>query len=227
MTRVAVIAESARVRRELGDIVRAASTLELVATAASVDELDVARSTAAAGGTALASVARLDGDRDADVLLIELAPHLARASTLTAAEGELRALPLTVDDLGSAVVLLSDEPEPHPNARLQRGGFAWLPTRASPEQIVAAIGAVAQGLFVLHSDVAAPLTAPTDHSLTPREREVLQMLAAGLGNKAIGLRLGISEHTAKFHVAQILAKLDAASRAEAVSIAMRRGLVPL
>jgi DNA-binding CsgD family transcriptional regulator len=53
------------------------------------------------------------------------------------------------------------------------------------------------------------------------------MLAAGLGNKAIGARLGISEHTAKFHVAQILGKLDAGSRAEAVSIAMRRGLVPL
>jgi DNA-binding NarL/FixJ family response regulator len=53
------------------------------------------------------------------------------------------------------------------------------------------------------------------------------MLAAGLGNKEIAARLHISDHTAKFHVSQILAKLTAASRAEAVSIAMRRGLVPL
>jgi two-component system, NarL family, nitrate/nitrite response regulator NarL len=223
-----VIAESARVRRELSDIVRAASALELVATTASIDELDVARSPAATVGTAaLASVARFDGDRDADVLLIELAPHAVRGATASAAEGELRPLPFNIDELGSAVVLLSDDPELHPGPRFQRAGLALLPTRATPEQIVAAIGAVAQGLFVLHADVAAPLTARADHSLTPREREVLQMLAAGLGNKAIGLRLGISEHTAKFHVAQILAKLDAASRAEAVSIAMRRGLVPL
>jgi DNA-binding CsgD family transcriptional regulator len=68
---------------------------------------------------------------------------------------------------------------------------------------------------------------PYDDPLTPREREVLHMLAAGLGNKEIGARLGISDHTAKFHVSQILAKLNAGSRAEAVSIAMRRGLVPL
>ena len=59
------------------------------------------------------------------------------------------------------------------------------------------------------------------------EREVLHMLAAGLGNKEIATRLGISDHTAKFHVSQILSKLPATSRAEAVSIAMRRGLVPL
>lgn len=68
---------------------------------------------------------------------------------------------------------------------------------------------------------------PAADPLTPREREVLHMLAAGLGNKEIAARLGISDHTAKFHVSQILSKLDAVSRAEAVSIAMRRGLVPL
>jgi DNA-binding NarL/FixJ family response regulator len=53
------------------------------------------------------------------------------------------------------------------------------------------------------------------------------MLAAGLGNKEIGSRLHISDHTAKFHVSQILGKLGAGSRAEAVSIGMRRGIVPL
>jgi DNA-binding NarL/FixJ family response regulator len=195
VTRVAVIAESARVRRELSDIVRGASALELVASSASLDELDAVH---------------MDDVAGIDVLLVEGAPVTPAA-----------------EELGSAFVALCDDAEPRAALRQHRAGAALLSTRATPEQIVAAIGAVAQGLFVLHMDVRGPLRAPADHSLTPREREVLQMLAAGLGNKAIGLRLGISEHTAKFHVAQILAKLDAASRAEAVSIAMRRGLVPL
>jgi DNA-binding NarL/FixJ family response regulator len=69
------------------------------------------------------------------------------------------------------------------------------------------------------ADPAQPLTA--------RESEVLGMLAEGLGNKAIAARLGISTHTAKFHVASILAKLGAGSRTEAVTIGMRRGLVAI
>ena len=63
--------------------------------------------------------------------------------------------------------------------------------------------------------------------LTPREKEVLQMLGLGKSNKEIAARLKISEHTAKFHVASVLGKLGAATRAEAVSIAMRRGLILL
>jgi len=63
--------------------------------------------------------------------------------------------------------------------------------------------------------------------LTPREREVLQMLAQGKSNREVAARLKISEHTAKFHVASVLGKLRAATRAEAVSIGMRRGLILL
>ena len=63
--------------------------------------------------------------------------------------------------------------------------------------------------------------------LTPRELEVLRIMAEGEANKAIAWRLGISEHTAKFHVASILTKLNAASRAEAVAIGMRKGLILL
>jgi two-component system, NarL family, response regulator YdfI len=195
VTRVAVIAESPRVRRELSDIVRASPVLELVGAAAAIEDLDVSSIEAA----------------DAiDVLVIE-GPH---AGALT-------------EEVSAAVVSLSDDAETFTAPRAQRAGLALLPTRATAEQIIAAIGAVAQGLFVTHADLVNPPPRVVNHSLTPREHEVLQMLAAGLGNKAIGSRLGISEHTAKFHVAQILAKLDAGSRAEAVSIAMRRGLVPL
>ena len=63
--------------------------------------------------------------------------------------------------------------------------------------------------------------------LTPREVEVLGMLAEGLANKNIAARLGISEHTVKTHVASILTKLDAFSRAEAVAIGARQGLILL
>ena len=67
----------------------------------------------------------------------------------------------------------------------------------------------------------------THEPLTPREREVLELLAHGLSNRQIAERLGISEHTAKFHVAAISGKLGAASRTEAVSRGVRRGLITL
>lgn len=84
--------------------------------------------------------------------------------------------------------------------------------------------AVEFGLFV---DKPRSLDPDQDHDdlLTQRERQVLQLLAAGLPNKGIARELAISEHTAKFHVGSVLAKLGAASRAEAVMIATRRGLL--
>jgi len=63
--------------------------------------------------------------------------------------------------------------------------------------------------------------------LTPRENEVLALLAEGLPNKVIATRLGISDQTAKFHVASICGKLGASNRTEAVRIAFRRGLVTI
>jgi DNA-binding NarL/FixJ family response regulator len=63
--------------------------------------------------------------------------------------------------------------------------------------------------------------------LTSREREVLELVAAGLPNKGIALRLNISDHTVKYHLASVLSKLGAASRAEAVALAARRGLIAL
>jgi DNA-binding CsgD family transcriptional regulator len=71
------------------------------------------------------------------------------------------------------------------------------------------------------------LPAPPNQALTPREIEVLGMLAEGLGNKAIAWRLDISEHTVKFHVGSILAKLNASSRTEAVTLGIRQGLILL
>jgi two-component system, NarL family, response regulator YdfI len=120
---------------------------------------------------------------------------------------------------------------------LRAGIHAALPADISREQLVATVQAVASGLLVMHPAHAseglpagsAPSRALDElaESLTRREVEVLQMLAAGLSNKEIAARLNISEHTAKFHVASILGKLGASSRTEAVSIGIRRGLVLL
>jgi len=66
-----------------------------------------------------------------------------------------------------------------------------------------------------------------DEPLTPREHDVLELVAEGLSNKAIGARLGISDQTVKFHVASICGKLGVANRTEAVRRALRRGLITL
>jgi DNA-binding NarL/FixJ family response regulator len=107
-----------------------------------------------------------------------------------------------------------------------------LSSDASSEQIHAAIAAVAAGLTVVEPNDATTLL-PRDAGdlgepeLTAREREVLTLVAAGLPNKGIAARLGISEHTVKFHLASVLSKLGAASRAEAVARAARRGWIAL
>jgi DNA-binding NarL/FixJ family response regulator len=66
-----------------------------------------------------------------------------------------------------------------------------------------------------------------DDQLTPREVEVLELLAEGLANKAIGIRLNISDQTVKFHVASIIGKLGASNRTDAVRLAVRRGLISM
>lgn len=122
-------------------------------------------------------------------------------------------------------------------------GRAWgyLSRQSSAEQLVAAVRAVGHGLMAVDPGVGShllsqpsPFGMPADsqlgtegEELTGREREVLQLVALGLANKHIARRLGISEHTVKFHVAAILAKLGAASRTEAVHLGTRRGLVAL
>jgi NarL family two-component system response regulator YdfI len=118
--------------------------------------------------------------------------------------------------------------------------FGALRRDATPEEIAAALTAVAGGLITLDRRFAPLLLQPTiplapapeqftrpEEPLTARELEVLQLLAEGLPNKIIATRLHITEHTAKFHVSSILMKLGAASRTEAVTTAARRGLLML
>ena len=139
------------------------------------------------------------------------------------------------------VLLIDTPPGSSPAEWLRRGVRAVLPRDAEPREIHAAIEAVAAGLAVIPaSDVAALFGQPARRAarltgqlesppapLSPREREILALMAEGLVNKIIAARLGISEHTVKTHVASIFAKLDAETRAEAVAIGARNGVILL
>jgi|SRR6185312_1862796 len=136
------------------------------------------------------------------------------------------------EDAGPTLRLLADQ-----NTVLLASGAAFdliragargvLPLDASAAQISAALDAILCGLGVFtpqHIDSAPVRSGAT---LTAREIEVLRLIAKGLPNKEIAWRLGISEHTVKFHVSALLGKLGAASRAEAVSAGIRLGVIML
>ena len=131
---------------------------------------------------------------------------------------------------GLPVIVLSDELSPQ--EALRSGTRAILPRNAAPAQIIAAIYAASAGLVVIPAEDSAfmaphvPLEQIAE-PLTPRETDVLEMVAEGLSNKVIAYRLGISEHTAKFHVNSILAKLNAGTRTEAVMRGIRLGLIKI
>ena len=204
--RVLVAAETAVVRAGLEAVITQAPPLQL------------------AGSANPAALAERIRDWQPDVVLLE---H--RSATDEVIDPLLASGPLFVllTDRDHAAGLVSS---------LHSGLRAVLPLDAAPHEIVAAIQAASEGLVVLHPDflpsleIADSLQRPPvtpDASLTPREIEVLRLLAEGLANKNIAWKLGISEHTVKFHITSIFTKLHVSSRAEAVAIGMRRGLILL
>ena len=115
---------------------------------------------------------------------------------------------------------------------------AIVSTAATVEQLGRAIAALAAGLTVLPGELLQSEASAADafprrqperrvEPLTPREREVLELIAEGLSNRAIAVELGISEHTVKFHVGSLLAKFGATTRAEVIALAIRNGLLAL
>ncbi|HEY9782325.1 MAG TPA: response regulator transcription factor [Leptolyngbyaceae cyanobacterium] len=213
--RVLVAATDSIVRAGLESILRANPDLSVVGVASDLDTL-----------------ATLITAESPDVVLMELglqdeepvSEKLVALSTLTEV----------------AIVLLGDTFQGDCiTEALRLGVRAVLPRRATTEEILQAVLAAAAGLVVLHPDaidlllpVLSSVTQPVDEAslvqaLTPREIEVLGMLAEGLGNKAIARRLSISEHTVKFHVSSIFTKLNARSRTEAVTLGARQGLIML
>jgi DNA-binding NarL/FixJ family response regulator len=184
-----------------------------------------------AGGATLAEEL---AECDPDVVLVELTGSVDEDVLPT-----LRTLAADTDDgaRSAALVVLTDERDPADGIEaLRAGARALLPRDASVAEITAAIVAAAAGLVVvasgwtsaLHSALGVERGAREEApALSAREREVLRLIAEGLGNKQIAARLAISEHTVKFHVGSVFGKIGATSRAEAVVIGARRGLIAL
>ncbi len=217
MISIFIVAASPLARAGLENLL-AARQIEVAGSAASLDELD----------------GRLT-DLPVDAILID-----ASGEPLEPLVESIVASGVASDF--SVVLLVEPASLATSSAALRAGVRAVLPNDISPDQLVAALQAASSGLLVLHPAqisaqvdsngfASAPARSPAPDELaeplTPRESEVLQMLASGLGNKEIAAKLAISEHTVKFHVASILGKLGASTRTEAVSLGIRRGLVLL
>ena len=139
----------------------------------------------------------------------------------------------------AVIVLLTAVSDARSISRLLRNRTRAILSRESdPDDVISAIYAAQDGLVLLSAPAAESLAAVYDdralevetglsEEMTSRETEVLRMLAEGLVNKDIATRLGISEHTVKFHISSILDKLGASTRTEAVALGIRRGLIPI
>jgi NarL family two-component system response regulator YdfI len=225
LTKVLIFADSTKELARLTAIVRSAPTLEFVG--ASVDRDDLADH--------LAHV-----DPGSPVVLIEsfyARPQQDLPTEDLAAEGVLRIVVTPQAGFADAIAALRDT---------DSAIHAILPSWSTDDEIRAAIEAVAAGLNVIHPDILNELIGEGNErvnlipeyssrelpdspvqQLSPRESEILNLLADGLANKEIAWRLKISEHTVKFHLTSIFNKLDASTRAEAVAIGARRGLIIL
>ncbi|MBL9142936.1 MAG: response regulator transcription factor [Verrucomicrobiaceae bacterium] len=113
-------------------------------------------------------------------------------------------------------------------AALKAGALGYLQKSASRDELLKAIRSVAHGRRALPVDLETRLALRTaGPEITPREREILALIAQGKANKEIGATLGIAEDTVKRHVSSILDKLQVNDRAQATAEAMRRGLVEM
>ena len=201
MIRVALASPSPLVRAGLADGLAALGDFAVVLAAATLAEL----AEASFGEAEVAVVDVVDDDLDLD-LAAGAGPHFV----ILAADADERVGEWLID------------------------GCSVLPRAATPEAVAGAARAAIAGLVATSPAFAAEALrfervgerrdAPAGFDvLTPRERQVLAAMSHGLGNREIGGALGISAHTAKFHVAQIIAKLQAQSRAHAVAKALRAG----
>jgi DNA-binding NarL/FixJ family response regulator len=219
--RVLVVAESALARAELASLLAGDHHLELVGQALRVRDL-----------------ARPVGSPNTDVVVAAVARGDERAGAALVA--------LAAEGGGPAVVAIVDAADPvWASAALHAGVSAVLPRDAGPAELQAAVVAAGSGLVVMRradlpqgADPAVAGAGPAAAAprqgasakrapLTRRELEVLGLLAEGFGNKAIAARLAVTERTIKFHVGAILEKLGVASRTEAVTVGLRRGLILL
>ena len=226
LTKVLIFADSTKELARLTAIVRSAPTLEFVGASVDRDVLAADLADLEPGSPVVllenSSSTKLEHDSPTD----DFATEAILRIVLTAQSG-----------FADAIAAMRDT---------DSGVRAALPSWSTDDEIRAAIEAVAAGLIVIHPEALGELTSegiervsfiPEFSSrelpdspvqqLSPRESEILNLLADGLANKEIAWRLKISEHTVKFHITSIFNKLDASTRAEAVAIGARRGLIIL
>ena len=159
-------------------------------------------------------------DRDPDVLLLDLEmPGVDGIETLQRLKEEkarARAIVFTVFDTDERIV-----------SAMKAGAKGYLLKGAPRDDVFRAVRVVNEGGSLLEPLIASRFLDSINNpdALTARQKEVLKLIATGLLNKEIADRLYISERTVKFHVSEILAKLGAGNRTEAVAIATQRGLI--
>jgi DNA-binding NarL/FixJ family response regulator len=203
--RVLVVDDHPVVRQGLIAILRFEPDIELVGEAADGRE-----------------AVRLILERRPDVVLLDLRlPELSGVEVMRAVRPqapEVRFLVLTTYDTEMYIA-----------PALAAGARGYLLKDAAPDELVRGVRAVMEGRAALEPSVAARLldrmAEPEGGELSEREREVLGLLVRGASNKGIAHQLGLSENTVKAHVAHIFNKLGVQSRAEAVAVALQRGLV--
>jgi two-component system, NarL family, response regulator YdfI len=205
--RIAVVATSAVRRAGLESIIRGQADFQLAGSFAAV-----------------ASLVSFAGRAELDVIVID--------------SDSIRDL-LLEPTSGTVIVLLTEVSDARSISQLLRSGVRAILSRESdPDDVLSAIYAAYDGLVLLSTPTAESLAAvygdrpleveaELSEEITSRETDVLRMLAEGLVNKDIAARLGISEHTVKFHISSILDKLGASTRTEAVTQGIRRGLIPI
>ena len=204
--RVAIVDDHPIVTDGVVANLRADPEIDVVATGASADD-----------AAAIASA------RAPDVLILDL--------ELGGPRGGLEAIaPVKAASPRTRVVIFSAYAgEERVATAFERGADSYVLKGTSSDELVAVVRAVARGASMIPGEIAAELARavrrPRGDRLTGREREILVLLAEGLSNRAAAERLGIAERTVKFHVAEILARLGATNRAQAVAIAKARGIV--
>ncbi len=205
MIRVAIVDDHPILTDGLVANLRAVPDIDVVATGASADDAVAIVTTHAP-----------------DVLILDL--ELGGRSGLDAIPDCKAASPRT-----RVVVFTAYAGEERVATAFERGADSYVLKGTSSDELVAIVRAVAQGGTMVPAEIASLLARavrqPRRDRLTAREREILALLAEGLSNRAAGDRLGISERTVKFHVGEILARLGAGNRAQAVAIAKTRGLL--